>query len=189
MNSKASKEIRHSQVAFVLAKLRVQGVDCLLLNAHHKWGDWSLVGGHVEQWEKDDWRSAAAREVSEEMAPLRCGEEVDVESLRLPDSEWGPVESRSAEGKLTTYRARWYVLRFRTDPRESLSKLPAREFCLVPLDELPKWERLSSVVRRAAELLPGGWPSLPLSWDEDLAEAPGFAAARDSVTPGQISAR
>jgi hypothetical protein len=98
-----SADLRESNVAYVLAKLRVRGVDYLLLHAHPKWGDWSLVGGHVEPTDRD-WDAAAIRETQEEMAPLRLGEDLDVEALSVPMSEWGPVPSVSAGGAPTRYR-------------------------------------------------------------------------------------
>ncbi|HKY35866.1 MAG TPA: NUDIX domain-containing protein [Polyangiaceae bacterium] len=50
--------VRSSHVAYVFAKLRVRGDDYLLLNAHRKWGDWSLPGGHVEAFD-ESWQAAA----------------------------------------------------------------------------------------------------------------------------------
>jgi 8-oxo-dGTP pyrophosphatase MutT (NUDIX family) len=167
-----SDPIRHSDVVFVLAKLRVRGRDYALLNAHPKWGDWSLVGGHVEPTDVD-WRAAAAREVEEEMAPLRRGADVDVEPLdACRVSEWGPVPSVSAGGRPTTYRARWYLLRFRSDPARCLEKLSQEEFRLVPVSDLAHEKGVSAVVSRAGEVVPGGWNAVPLSWDADLDELP-----------------
>ena len=77
-------------------------MDYLLLNAHHKWGDWSPVGGHVEPCDAD-WCAAAVREASEELAPLRYGEDIEVDPDEIGRLEWGPVASRSAGGALTQY--------------------------------------------------------------------------------------
>lgn len=160
---------RRSDVAYVLARLRAQGRDYLLLHAHRKWGDWSLVGGHVEAWEAHDWREAAAREVQEEMAPLRSGADFSVEPLDVDPSEWGPVPSRSAGGALTKYKVRWFVLRFKSDPCALLGKLPSSEFKLVPIEQA---SALSSIAKRAVDVLPAGWHSLPLAWDGDLDNVP-----------------
>ena len=162
---------RHSNVAYVLAKLRLRGEDCLLLHAHPKWGDWSLVGGHVEPTDAT-WLAAAAREVEEEMAPLRYGDDVEVDPLDLPATQWGPIPSRSADLRPTSYRAEWYVLRFKTDPSELLAKLPSGEFCLVRVADLTHAANLSSVIHRAATVLPHGWDSLPLSWQANLDQLP-----------------
>lgn len=166
----SGKAARRTDVAYVLAKLRVRGVDYLLLNAHHKWGDWSLVGGHVEPCDAD-WCAAAVREASEELAPLRYGEDIEVDPDEIGRLEWGPVASRSAGGALTEYRARCYALRFKSDPRACLSKLSDADFVLLPTSELANEPRVSSVVERTAHLL-RGWSELPLSWDADLDDLP-----------------
>lgn len=162
---------RHSDVAYVVAKLRVRGEDYVLLRAHPKWGDWSLVGGHVEPLDAS-WLAAAAREVDEEMAPLRCGRDVDVQSLDVPGTQWGPVPSRSAGNRPTRYRAEWYQLLFKLDPREALGQLPPGAFRMVRLADLERVPGVSSIVQRAAALLPGGWRALPLSWQDDLDDVP-----------------
>jgi 8-oxo-dGTP pyrophosphatase MutT (NUDIX family) len=161
---------RHSNVAYVLVKLRVRGVDHLLLRAHPKWGDWSLVGGHVEPSDRD-FHAAAAREVQEEMAPLRFGDDLEVDTLSLPASKWGPVPSMSAGGAPTTYHARWYFLRFKTSPTSLLAKLPKEEFLLVPVSDLDRFRPLSAVVVRAKDL-GVDWRRRPLAWESDLEEAP-----------------
>ena len=57
---------RHSKIAYVAARLRLpDGEDALLLRAHEKWGDFSLLGGHVESDELDDWTVTARREAAE----------------------------------------------------------------------------------------------------------------------------
>ncbi len=168
--------IRRSNVAYVLAKLRVRGVDYLLLNAHKKWGDWSLVGGHVEPWD-ESWKAAAAREVAEEMAPLQYGSEVEVER-EVGHREWGPVRSASV-GVPTRYEARCYSLRFRAHPRECLSRLPPDEFRWVNLDRVHQDPAVASVVKDADGWLPGGLQGLPLSWDEDLDDLPSLQRSAD----------
>jgi hypothetical protein len=162
---------RHSNVAYVLAKLRVRGEDYALVHAHPKWGDWSLVGGHVEPTDQT-WHAAAAREVQEEMAPLRCDRDVAVDRLELAASQWGPVPSRSASMRPTNYKAEWFVLRFITDPLKCLARLSLNEFRLVRLTEIDRIPNLSSVVEKAGKLLPDGWASLPLSWPHDLDRVP-----------------
>ena len=174
---------RQSDVVYVLAKLRIRGADFLLLNAHRKWGDWSLVGGHVEPTDPD-WRSAAAREVEEEMAPLQHGADVTVEPLAgRPSTEWGPVPSVSAGGAPTCYRANWYVLRFLRDPRACLSKLSGEEFRLVGLQDVTSEPGVSAIVRQAADLLPGGLKAVPLAWEEDLKDV-SLRSSSVSASPG-----
>jgi hypothetical protein len=167
--SNASDGVRRSRVAYVLAKLKVRGQEYLLLNAHHKWGDWSLLGGHVEPSDSDFW-SAAARETSEEL----YGEDVEVQRDQLACSEWGPVSSVSAGGAPTKYQACWYLLRFKSNPRACLAQLPGDEFRLVRLSELNESSEVSSIVKKLAQLLPGGWSALPLSWSGELDDVPRF---------------
>jgi len=169
--SQKEATVRRSQVAYVFAKLRIRGDEYVLLNAHRKWGDWSLPGGHVEAFD-GSWQAAAAREVSEELAPLLYGRDVEVQPDEIGRLNWGPVPSRSADGKPTTYEARCFALRFNSDPRVCLSKLPEDEFMLVRLSDLEGIPRLSALVKQTGKLLPGGWRQLPLSWDADLDDAP-----------------
>lgn len=178
----AETSIRSSQVAYILAKLRIRGVDYVLLNAHRKWGDWSLLGGHVEASDAT-WQAAAEREVSEELAPLLYGKDIEVRPGEVGRLEWGPVASRSAGGVPTEYRARCYALRFKSDPRVCLSKLPQEEFALIRLSDLAHAPRISSVVEKAGRLL-GGWKELPLSWDADLDDAPFGPSATESAYSG-----
>jgi hypothetical protein len=169
--STAPTSVRTSRVAYVLAKLKVRGQDYLLLNAHRKWGDWSLLGGHVEPSDSDFW-SAAARETSEELAPLHYGEDVEVQRDQLACSEWGPVSSISAGGAPTKYQACWYLLEFKSNPKGCLARLPRDEFRLMRLNDLTESPDVSSIVKKLAQLLPGGWSDLPLSWNDDLDDVP-----------------
>lgn len=105
------------------------------------------------------------------MTPLQLGRDIEVESLGAPASEWGPIPSVSAGGAPTRYRARWYMLRFKADPKTLLNLLPRDQFILLPLNSVDQFQPLSSLVRRANVLL-NGWKNLPLSWDADLAEPP-----------------
>lgn len=138
--------MRHSDIAYVLIRLRSEGKDCFMLHRHPKWGDWSLVGGHVEQGEEDDWLKTASREAEEELAPLTLGGDFTVEPLPV-ELRWGPCPSRSAGGMPTEYRARYFVLRFLKDPREILDVLPESEFRLIPIDEVESDEGVGHPVR------------------------------------------
>ncbi|MEM9454908.1 MAG: NUDIX hydrolase [Myxococcota bacterium] len=161
--------MRHSNVVYTLIRISVAGVPSLLLRRHDKWGDWSLVGGHVEPWEQDDWRRAAAREATEELEPLREGQDFVVESLHEEPVTWGPEASRSARGERTLYRIQYYRLGFRRDPVELLAQLPAGDFLLVPERTLGSTAHaLGNPVHRARRYLQDGFDSVPLSWAEDL---------------------
>jgi 8-oxo-dGTP pyrophosphatase MutT (NUDIX family) len=159
--------VRHSRIAYVVAKLRIRGDDYLLLNAHRKWGDWSFPGGHVEPSDADFW-AAAVRETSEELEPLRDGVDWEVEREPLVQAEWGPVASKSAGGVATFYQAAFYCLRFKAEPRVCLERLPEGEFRLIRVRDVPTTNGLAGVVSKLAELVPGGWAAIPLGWDEDL---------------------
>src|SRR5688500_1868159 len=103
---------RTSRIAYVLVRLLVGEKDCFLLRVHRKWGDWGLVGGHVEDDELSDWRRAAEREANEELEPLRLGMDFSLEPLDSAPESWGPVPSRSAGGVPTKYCAAWFTLQF-----------------------------------------------------------------------------
>lgn len=176
--------VRRSRVAYVLVKLKVRGQDCLLLTAHRKWGDWSLVGGHVEASDSDFW-TAAARETSEELAPLRYGEDMEIRRDSLACSEWGPVSSVSAGGAPTNYQACWYLLEFKSNPKGCLARLPREEFRLVRLTDVTTSPTISGVVKKIAQLLPGGWQDLPLSWKDDLDDVPLWSSASEPPLPAE----
>jgi 8-oxo-dGTP pyrophosphatase MutT (NUDIX family) len=177
-------DVRHSRVAYVVAKLKVRGQEYVLLNAHRKWGDWSLPGGHVEPTDHDSW-AAAARETSEELSPLRYGEDVEVKPDLLARSEWGPVPSSSASGARTIYQATFYVLEFKASPQACLARLPRDDFRLVRLSDLADSPNISKVVQHLPQLLPAGWSSLPLAWKDDLDDAPLRASASNHPLPAE----
>jgi NUDIX domain-containing protein len=143
--------IRQSDLALVLARIDVDGVPHWLLRRHPKWGDWSLVGGHVEADERGDWSLTAVREANEELEPLVHGIDFVIEPLSSVLSSWGPVASRSAGGAPTNYRARWYQARFLRDAAECLGRLPHDDFALVPESAIVDARWVSSVARRLLE--------------------------------------
>src|SRR5687768_8960509 len=114
---------RRSNIVFVVARILVGDRDFFLLRSHPKWGGWSFVGWHVEDFEREDWSSAARREAQEEMVPLQVGVDVALEPLPHGPEQWGPEPSRSAGGIPTVYNAKWFTLRFLRDPEECLRQL------------------------------------------------------------------
>lgn len=164
-------KMRHSDIAYVLIRLHAEGQDCFLLHRHPKWGDWSLVGGHVEADEEHDWLRSAAREAAEELAPLQLNADFKVQPLELV-LEWGPEPSLSAYGELTEYRAEYFLLRFLRDPRELLAHLPLSEFRLVPIASLERDPQVSRPVRLVLEKLRGRLAELPRSWSAELPRVP-----------------
>ena len=45
---------RSSHIVYAVARFRANDRVVWLLRRHPKWGDWSLVGGHVEEDERED---------------------------------------------------------------------------------------------------------------------------------------
>ena len=161
---------RVSDIVYVVARLKSAERTYFLLHAHAKWGDWSLVGGHVESFEQDDWDAAAIRETNEEMVPLVVGEDIRVEPLTREVIEWGPEPSRSAGGVPTVYRSLWYSLRFVAEPMGCLRRLAADDFLLVEEARLHAGEDddITGLFRRLADGRASGLRDLPLAWPEAL---------------------
>lgn len=160
---------RQSKVVYVLARLDVDGHDYLLFHAHPKWGDWSLVGGHVEADEEADWERAARRECAEEMAPLTPGEELDLVPLPQGPEQWGPEISKSAGGVPTVYRARWFALRFLKEPCSMMRMLPHDAFLLIERERVEAGHDadVTSLVGRFA-IAARGLDAVPYAWQSTL---------------------
>jgi ADP-ribose pyrophosphatase YjhB (NUDIX family) len=175
--------MRHSKVVYVLIRLSTADGPSLLLRRHEKWGDWSLVGGHVEDWELDDWGLAAAREASEELEPLVTGQDFVVTPIHPEPITWGPEASRSARGERTIYHIQYFTLAFLRDPVALLGRLPIAEFLLVPERELGSaGHALGSPVHRARRFLQGGLEAVPRSWAAEL-DPHALPAGLQPVTP------
>ncbi|HWO17848.1 MAG TPA: NUDIX hydrolase [Kofleriaceae bacterium] len=135
---------------------------------HKKWHDWSLVGGHVEPDEKNDWARAAVRECNEELAPLRFGEDFTLLPLLDQPLRWGPLASRSASGEPTIYTAQVFALRFLRSPLECLGKLPAEEFRIVRESDLTEQQDSSNLTTRTLKRVDRS----ALAWDTALPSLP-----------------
>ena len=158
---------RHSELALVLICVNVDGVLYLLFHRHRKWGDWSLVGGHVEAGEEGDWLGTAMREAGEELAPLQPRIDFVVEPLSMDALKWGPVPSRAKNNVPTVYAVKYYWLRFLADPATALGRLDPREFALIRLDDLESSRATISVsdtFERFAATLGSHLRNLPCSW-------------------------
>ncbi len=161
--------MRHSHVVYTLIRLPITTGPSLLLRRHEKWGDWSLVGGHVEEDEMDEWIKAARREATEEMEPLVDDRDFVIEPMHDEPITWGPEASRSAQGERTVYHIRYYSLRFLRDPAQLLPTLEPRDFLLLTEDELGSTTHaLGNPVHRARRYLSGGFGSVPFAWAEPL---------------------
>lgn len=161
--------MRHSNVVYVLIRLPMVDGPSQLLRRHEKWEDWSLVGGHVEEWEMDDWSRAAAREATEELEPLVSGQDFIVTPIHSEPITFGPEPSRSAQGQRTIYQIRYYTLKFLHDPVVLLGRIPAFEFLLVPERELGFTEHvLGRPVHLAHQVLHGNLDAVPPAWNNEL---------------------
>lgn len=161
--------MRHSNVVYVLIRLPTVDGPSLLLRRHEKWGDWSLVGGHVEEWEMDKWELAAAREATEELHPLVNGQDFVVAPIHAQPIVWGPEASRSAQGQRTIYHIQYYVLTFLHDPMALIGQLPAGQFLLVPEREIGSTEHaFGRPVHRAYRFLQGDLDVVPRAWRKEL---------------------
>jgi 8-oxo-dGTP pyrophosphatase MutT (NUDIX family) len=162
---------RRSDIAYIVARFVLGTKRYLLLRKHPKWGDWSLVGGHVEPFEKRDWARAAVREAEEELEPLKFRRDFILLPLLQAPVTWGPVRSRSAGGALTEYTAQYFALRLTSDPREALARLPEQDFVLLDERELQDMDEENSVLRTLLANLDGGLDDVPLAAERALAAA------------------
>ncbi len=156
--------MREIELAHVVIKLR--GSDdrsYYLLHRHEKWGDWTLVGGHVEPGEEGLWARTAERETEEEMAPLQHSRDFLLVPLLSRPVTWGPKPSRSAGGALTVYRAQFFRMVFRRDPVGLLGPLGERGFTLLSEEQLAN-DNVGDLVRQLEQHLEGGLSELPAAW-------------------------
>ncbi|MCA9613444.1 MAG: NUDIX domain-containing protein [Sandaracinus sp.] len=157
---------RSSHIVYAVARFRANDRVVWLLRRHPKWGDWSLVGGHVEEDEREDWDLAIRREVDEEMEPLHVGAELVIVPVAAEPSVFRRV-SQSAGGVETEYTVRWYGLSFRGDVSAALSALPADDFVFVDEEDLPRGVDGVADVTRFAPLdrLPAPTPIDALTYE------------------------
>jgi hypothetical protein len=160
--------MRHSNLALVLIRIETNDEPHLLLIRDRKWGDWTVVGGHVEAHEGNDWALAAARECNEELAPLRHGRDFILLPLFSEPMNWGPIPSKSAGGEPTSYTAQVFALRFLTAPADCLERLPPGDFCLVPESVYATGRSASQDKVAAVARALGGLNRAAMSWDTAL---------------------
>lgn len=166
--------IRQSNVALVVARLRLDGVHCLMLQRHRKWSDWSLVGGHVEPDEIDDWYATAVREADEELVPWRHDLDFVIDRSPRLDVEWGPVGSRSAGNAPTRYTVAYFGLRFLVQPVVLLARLTSSDFAFIELASLRGLPPRDLAVAEPVVQLAARADSLdrfPLSWPTSIDSA------------------
>jgi 8-oxo-dGTP pyrophosphatase MutT (NUDIX family) len=162
---------RRSDIAYIVARFALGNKRYLLLRKHPKWGDWSLVGGHVEPFEKRDWARAAIREAQEELDPLTFRRDFILLPLLRAPITWGPVPSQSARGALTEYTAQYFALRLTASPEESLARLPDDDFVLFDEDEVETTGAANGALAALRKSLAHGLDDVPLAADRRLSPA------------------
>ena len=163
-----TSNMRHSEIAYIVMCIRIQGTPHFLLNRHKKWGDWSLVGGHVEAFEHGSWAKAAAREAQEELPPLQHGRDFLLVPIFSRPLEWGPEPSRSAQNRPTTYRAQFFAMEFLVDPASALSRMHSEHLRFVPQSFLERDLHVAAPVRMLCTRLGGGLTSVPLACPDSV---------------------
>jgi len=162
---------RRSKLALVLICVNIDGAPYLLFHRHRKWGDWSLIGGHVEPSEEGNWLIAATREAGEELAPLRPCVDFVIEPFPMAPIEWGPVPSRTKDNIPTIYIVQYYWLRFLRDPATALAQLDPRDFVLIRLSDIDAAQArigVSDTFERFAASLGNHIRDLPCSWSAPI---------------------
>ena len=155
--------MRNVSLAHVVVKLEFTDGCFYLLHKNKKWGDWSLVGGHVEPGEEGEWVRTAYREAEEEMSPLQHKKDFLLVPLLTAPITWGPRRSKSAGGQPTKYCANFFRLIFRRDPVDFLKKL-GDDFALVAESEVERRTDIGELVTTLSRQLPGGIAAVPPAW-------------------------
>lgn len=181
---------RTSWASFVVPRFRLDdGSEVALFLKHRKWGDWGLVGGHVEPGEEGAWLTTCAREIDEEMPSFRYGQDYELRALRPDPMTWGPVRSRSARGQATVYTAQFFALHCLHDPTRLLAALPHGEFAFADRTLLAEERRkptglVADPFLRILAALPGGLEDIPLAWPQPISsDVIPFVTPQDRPTP------
>lgn len=159
---------RHSDVAYIVVCLRIEGTPHFLLGRHKKWGDWSLLGGHVEPFEHGSWAAAAAREAQEELPPLRHRKDFVLVPIFSNPVVWGPDVSRSADDKPTMYQAQFFAMEFLAEPSAVFRRLDVHDLRLVPQGNVERDVGTAKPLRVLEARLSGGLTSIPLAWPSPI---------------------
>ena len=166
-----SDKSRHSEVAYVLVCLHIEGVPHFLLRRHEKWNDWSLVGGHLESSEMGSWAAAAVRETQEELPPLQHRRDFVLTPIFARPLAWGPIASRSASDRPTTYEAQFFAMELLQNPAEIFSRMAVEDLRLVPQKVLESGRSISSPLATLRARLGGGLTSVPSAWSRSVQRA------------------
>ena len=169
------KELKQSDCAFVVIKLKIEGEDWFLMRKNVDWNDVNFVGGHTNAVDGSNFKRTARRELLEEIPPLRNFRSLHIEELTNL-IEYGHVHSKSA-GKLKKYNLKFFLLIFDESPLSILESLHGRtKNVMVPQRELfsSSGPRISDLVSFLDSELPTGLSGISYSWKGDLEDIPNF---------------
>lgn len=162
---------RRSEISQVVIRLKTHSTSYFLLQQHKKWGDWSLVGGHVEDDERNDWSAAGYREVEEELQPLKRAKDFFLLPLFERPLSWGPVQSQSADGCPTLYTAQFFSMIFIGDPVRTLDRLSPEGLCLFSESDvitMCQIGRASNIINILQDNLVIGLGNIPPVWGQPI---------------------
>lgn len=157
-------DIRISRGGFVVIKLLVNGVVCLLVRKNLKWKDVNLIGGHEKDRDQGSLMKAAQRELWEEVPSIRDMSDLVLVPL-TGEVRYGPVLSRSV-GQETSYEVQFFLLRMDGNPANLLNNLGVRTLnVLISQDEILRNEngRVSGLISFLNRTVPSGIAGIPLS--------------------------
>jgi len=160
---------RVSRGGFVVIKLLVNGIVCLLVRKNLKWKDVNLIGGHEKERDQNSLTRAAYRELWEEVPSIRNMADLSLQPL-TSEVRYGPVLSRSV-GQETNYEVQFFLLKINGNPTNLLNNLGARTLnVLIPQEEILKNEngRVSGLILFLNRILPEGIAGIPLSSPSNL---------------------
>lgn len=162
-------ETKESRVAFVVIKLKVRSKPHFLMRTNEAWGDVSFVGGHVEECDGGLLKSAAYRELLEEVPPLKTARRFELEAL-TPELHHGPVYSPSAK-TVVVYDLQFFHVLFHYSPERIVTSLRAQSLnVLVAQDELlePNTRKIATLVGILNDHYDGGLSAIPYSWPQNI---------------------
>lgn len=169
------RDIKRSRCAFVVIKLLLGGGDHLLMRKDQAWKDISFIGGHESRRDRGKLRTAARRELLEEVPALRSFERIELEEL-TEEITYGPVYSRSARHRVK-YDLQFFLLRFGETPKHVIGSLgPRTPNVLISQEEVlvPRRYKIAELAKVLARQIPGGLRAIPYSWSEDLGSLPSY---------------
>jgi hypothetical protein len=158
-----------SRVGFTVIKLQINGDDFFLMRKNLKWNDVSFIGGHEMPRDSGNLLRAARRELLEEVPALRSFGAVELVPLTDAVSH-GPRFSPSANAHVR-YIIQFFLVRFGSDPSDVVTSLgPRTPNLLLRQEELltKRPFQVASLVDLLHQVVRGGLPAIPYSWESNL---------------------